>query len=432
MRVKLIVPGWPSHSLWAKMPFKFPSLNLITLAAYTPQDVKLSLSDENVESLSFDESVDLVGITVMTPLAKRAYTIADRYREKGVKVVLGGFHPTWMTEEALRHADAVVIGEGEESWPKIISDLEKGKLSKIYKSMHPTDMECIKMPRRDLLDGKRYLFTNMIQITRGCPYGCEFCSVSAFFGKRFRMRPVETVIEELSQMVSKNIFVFIVDDNLVAEKRYAEMLFNEMSHLKIKWLSHASLDFAHDKKLVALAAKSGCVGLFVGIESLNENNFLVMGKKVNQRTSLKEAIKVFHDHGIGVLTSFILGYDYDTQDTFDALLEFCYSSKVDSALFPILTPFPGTVLRERFINEHRLLNSDWTFYDMEHVAFQPTLMNVQELQEGFERVNAQFWSIGSMFKRLCKFQRSNQVFIPMNIGFRSAWKKRAHYSSLQG
>ena len=423
MKVKLIMPGWAPYTFWGQMPFKFPSLSLVTLAAYTPDDIDISITDENVESIDFNDPVDLVGITVMTPLAYRAYGIADRFRKMGTTVVLGGFHPTWMTDEALQHADTVVVGEGEELWPQVLNDFRQGRLAKIYRSDTPVDLLRVKRPRRSLLEGKKYLFTNMIQVTRGCPYACEFCSVTAFFGKRFRTRAIDSVIEEMAEMVQKNIFVFIVDDNIIYDKHYAAALFSEMTHLKIKWLSHASLDFASDRKLMNLAAKSGCLGMFVGIESLHADNIAMMGKKTNRNTSFAESIKVFHDNGIGVLASFVLGYDYDDRNTIDRLLDFCHAEKVDSAIFPVLTPFPGTALRERLSCQNRILSSDWSRYDMEHVNFQPRLMSAAELQEGFERINEGFWSFNSMLRRLCKLQRSNQVFVPMNIGFRSAWKK---------
>ncbi len=417
------MPGWAKHSFWGQMSFKFPSLSLVTLAACTPPEIEVSITDENVEQIDFDDPVDLVGITVMTPLAVRAYEIADRFREKDVRVVLGGFHPTWMTEEALLHSDAVVVGEAEQCWGQLLKDMQQGRLQRIYRSTEPFDMARSATPRRELFDGKKYLFTNTIQITRGCPYACEFCSVSSFFGRHYRMKPVDAVIGEIAEMVKEKIFVFFVDDNIIFNKTYAETLFRELAQLRVKWLSHASIEFAKNPRLLNLAAESGCIGMFVGVESLNEDNLSIMGKQTNRQTAFMESFKMFHNHGIGVLASFVLGYDYDRKDCFDELLEFCHRAKVDSAIFPILTPYPGTAIRKRLIEEKRLISSDWRLYDMEHVTFSPKLMSPAELQEGFERVNSKFFTPGSMLKRLFKFQKSNQVFLPMNIGFRSAWKK---------
>lgn len=423
MKVKLIMPGWRKNSFWGQMSFKFPSLSLVTLAAYTPAEIDISITDENVEPLDFDEPVDLVGITVMTPLAVRAYEIADGFRQRGAKVVLGGFHPTWMTQEALLHADAVVVGEGERSWGQLLKDMQQGRLQRIYRSAEPFDMARSATPRRELLDGKKYLFTNTIQITRGCPYACEFCSVSSFFGRHYRMKPVDTVIGEIAEMAKEKIFVFFVDDNIIFNKDYAETLFRELAGIKVKWLSHASLEFAGHPKLLKLAAESGCIGMFVGVESLNEENLLIMGKKTNRKSAFMDSFRMFHNYGIGVLASFVLGYDHDRADSFDGVLEFCHKAKIDSAIFPVLTPFPGTAVRKRLMSENRLISSDWKLYDMEHVTFVPKLMTPAELQEGFEKLNSQFFSPGSIFKRLFKLKRSNQVFLPMNIGFRSAWKK---------
>jgi radical SAM superfamily enzyme YgiQ (UPF0313 family) len=399
-------------------------LSVLTLAASTSENVEISIVDENLEEIRFETEADLVGITVMTPQAVRAYEIADEFRSRGKKVVLGGFHVSHLPEEALNHADAVVIGEGDRIWKEVIKDFQESRLKKIYKDNEPVLLTEINIPRRDIVKGKGYLFTNTIQTTRGCPFQCEFCSVSSFFGRSYRTRPIPLVMEELTRLRQESVFLFLVDDNLVGNRPYAKALFQEMASLQFKWASHAPLDIVNDEELLKLASQSGCMALFVGFESLSFENLSLMRKKTNLEISPIEAVKKFHDYGIGVLASFILGYDHDTPDTFKEILDFCHQAKIDGALFPILTPYPGTLLRERLKREGRILTDQWDLYDMEHVTFAPKRMSPEKLQEGFEWLNASFLSWGSIFRRLFKMNRSLQIFGPMNFGFHKAWKKR--------
>ncbi|MGB9630066.1 MAG: B12-binding domain-containing radical SAM protein, partial [Thermodesulfobacteriota bacterium] len=225
MKVLLIVPGWSKSNLWGQIRFKFPPLSLLTLASETPEEVEVSILDENLEEIDFDIEVDLVGITVMTPQAPRAYQIANEFREKGRKVVLGGFHVSHLPQEGLNHADAVVMGEGDKVWKEVIKDFKESRLRKIYKGDSLVSLSEIKTPRRYLVKGKGYLFTNTIQTTRGCPFQCEFCSVSSFFGRSYRTRPISRVIEELEKLREESIFLFLVDDNLVGNRPYAKTLF---------------------------------------------------------------------------------------------------------------------------------------------------------------------------------------------------------------
>jgi len=424
MRVLFIVPGWSPSNLWGQIKFKFPPLSVLILAASTPEHVEVSIIDENIEGIRYEIDADLIGITVMTPQAIRAYEIADEFRRLGKKVVLGGFHVSHLPEEALNHADAVVIGEGDRIWKEVIRDFQDSGLKKIYKDDAVVSLSAVKNPRRDIVKEKGYLFTNTIQTTRGCPFQCEFCSVSSFFGRSYRTRPIPLVMEELTRLRQESVFLFLVDDNLIGNRPYAKALFREMASLQFKWASHAPLSFGNDQELLKLAFKSGCMALFVGFESLSEENLALMGKRTNLEISPIEAVKRFHDHGIGILASFILGYDLDTPDTFEKILNLCHRAKIDGALFPILTPYPGTPLRERLKKEGRILTDQWDLYDMEHVTFVPKGMSPETLQEGFEWLNSSFLSLSSMFRRLFKIHRSLQIFGPMNFGFHKAWKKR--------
>jgi radical SAM superfamily enzyme YgiQ (UPF0313 family) len=319
--------------------------------------------------------------------------------------------------------DSVVAGEGEMVWPRLLDDFQRGELAPLYKPDCLVAMSGVPMARRSLFTGKRYLFTNTLQTTRGCPFDCEFCSVTAFYGRKYRTRPVESVLAELKELRKKNSFAFFVDDNLVANRAYALELFAGMKGMGFKWLSHAPIDFGRDPELLRAAGESGCVGMFVGFESLNQETLAAMGKVTNRVTSYLDDAKAFRDHGIGILGSFVLGCDGDTPDVFPQVLRFCEEARLEAAIFPILTPYPGTAVRDRLVAEGRITSNAWEDYDMGHVTFQPKGMTAAELQEGHDRLNRSFYSFGSMYRRIFKAHRSVQVFGPMNFGFRSAIRR---------
>ncbi|MSM41003.1 MAG: radical SAM protein [Geobacter sp.] len=424
MKVLFVSPGWPRGRLWGELGFKFPSLSLASLAAVTPPEWEVALCDENIEPLATDTDADVVAITAMTPQAPRAYEIAARFREQGQRVVMGGFHASNLPDEALAHVDSVVVGEGEVVWPQLLADLAAGTLQRLYRSSALLDMTAIPQARRDIFGGKRYLFTNTLQTTRGCPFDCEFCSVTAFYGRRYRKRPVDRVLAELETLRKRNSFAFFVDDNLVADREYALSLFDGMKGMGFKWLSHAPIDFAHDTEFLRRAGEAGCVGMFVGFESLNQDALAAMGKVTNTARSYLRDAQAFRDNGIGILGSFVLGCDGDTPDVFPALLRFCEEARLEAAIFPILTPYPGTQVRRRLEAEGRIISNAWADYDMEHVTFRPAGMTVEELQQGYDWLNRSFYSFPSMYRRIFKAHRSVQVFAPMNFGFRSAIRRK--------
>ena len=423
MRLLLISPGWPRGRLWGELGFKFPSLSLAAIAAVTPPHWDVAFCDDGVERLDYGADADLVAITAMTPQAPRAYEIAAAFLARGATVVMGGFHASNLPEEALQHLDAVVVGEGETVWPRLLADFERQALQPLYRSDELLDMETVPVARRELFAGKRYLLTNTLQTTRGCPFDCEFCSVTAFYGRKYRERPVEHVLAELTELRRKNSFAFFVDDNLVANRRYALNLFAGMKGMGFKWLSHAPIDFAHDPELMRAAGEAGCIGMFVGFESLNQESLVAMGKVTNRASSYLDDARAFRDHGIGILGSFVLGNDGDTPAVFEPILRFCEAARIEAAIFPILTPYPGTQVRRRLEAERRIISNDWQDYDMEHVNFVPRGMTAEELKAGHDWLNSSFYSFSSMYRRIFKLHRSLQVFAPMNFGFRSAIRR---------
>ncbi len=423
MKLLLVSPGWPKGRLWGELGFKFPSLSLAALAAVTPHDWELELADENLAPLDLAARADLVAITAMTPQAPRAYRIAADFKARGVPVVMGGFHASNLPREALSRVDAVVIGEGDRVWPRLLADFRQGKLQRSYRSSALLDMADIPRARRDIFVGKGYLLNNTVQTSRGCPYDCEFCSVTAFFGRSYRERPLDLVLGELEQLRRSGSFLFFVDDNLVANRSYALALFRGMRGMGLKWLSHAPIDFGLDFELLRAAGEAGCVGMFVGFESLNQQTLAAIGKKTNRAEGYLAQARAFRQHGIGILGSFVLGCDGDTPASFESVLRFCEQARLEAAIFPILTPYPGTKVRERLEREQRITSNDWQDYDMGHVTFAPRGMTAKELQAGHQWLNESFYSFSSMYRRIFKLHRSLQVFGPMNLGFRRAIRR---------
>jgi len=421
MRLLLIAPKWPEGSLWGQIYFRFPYLALTTLAALTSDDWEISIVDENVDPLDFSALPDLAAISIMTPLAKRGYEIADTYRQKRVTVVLGGIHPTMMKDEAKTHADAVVLGEAEGIWHKVLSDFKRGDLKSFYKVTNFCSIDRLPIPKRELLNREAYFFINTIQTTRGCPFDCEFCSVTSFYGRTYRLRPVQDVITEIGHM--ERGFIFFVDDNIVGKPSYAKELFRALIPLNIKWFSQASLSIVKDRELLDLAQRSGCRGLFIGFESLSQETLESMGKSINQVYDYKEAIKMIHDRGIGIQGSFIFGTDNDDQSVFSDVLRFIEKTHLDAVLFSILTPFPGTRVQETLLRQNRIIHTDWEKYDMNHVVFRPKKMTTRQLQDGFNWTYKRLYGYRSIVKRLFPFTRSGLFYSIQNYGFRQAWKK---------
>jgi len=422
MKIKIICPRWPAKSLWRHFIFRFPYLSLTTLAALTPREFEVVIEDENVQEVSFDDRPDLVAISIMTPLAKRGYAIADRFREESVPVVIGGFHATWLSEEAGQHADSVVLGEAEQSWARLLEDFKAGCLQKFYRAEGKADLKGLPFPRRDLLKKRGYFFTNTIQVSRGCPFQCSFCSVTAFFGHTFRMRPLDEVKKEVEILLQGQDFIFFVDDNIIGNVDYARDLFSFLKGLKVKWVSHSSINIAENEDLLTSAAESGCYGLFIGFESLSQDTLKSHRKTSNQVERYKEQIRKIHDRGIGIEGSFIFGSDEENSSVFPRVVDFCEETKIDAAVFAVLTPYPGTRIYEQFVKEDRILSWDWDLYDMDHVVFRPRSMTVEQLQEGHDWASRRFYSYPSMLKRFWPLRRSHQVFLPSNWGMRRAWK----------
>ena len=425
MKIRLIDPAYDhpfiSHSQKVIKTIWFAHLTLTTLAALTPKDIEVKITDENVEPVDFDEDVDLVGVTGMVMHASRAYEIAERFRQRGIPVVMGGPHASSLPFEAKEHVDAVVIGEAERVWEGLIEDLKKGCLKPFYKADAFCSMEGLPPPRLDLLREDAYMTINCVQTTRGCPYQCDFCYVTHFFGKTYRCKPAEEVVEEVKRLEGE--FIVFVDDNIAGNRRYAKELFTQLKPLKKKWASQASITLTQDRELLRLAAESGCVSLFLGIESLSSENLKDVNKAFNRVSQFEEGIKAIHDHDIMILAGFIFGLDHDDEGVFERTLRFCERNRIELPSFFILTPLPGTPLFQRMESEGRLLHKDWTQYNGATVVCKPNLMTEETLQRGFNWVCKEAYSWSSIFKRVFHPQQRFYTRVLSNMAYRSIVKK---------
>lgn len=429
----LINPGWDkndSQFLWKVKFFRIPPLALATVASMFPENWEVKIIDENIEDgIRYEDiEADLVGITAMTPLAPRAYEICGQFRKKGVPIVFGGAHATMLPDEVAGYADAVVIGEAENVLGKIVSDLENGKLQKKYHSVTPNFLS--KPARHDLFRSEKY-FLHTVQATRGCPYNCEFCSVSEIYGRKYRKREVDDIINEIRLI--KDYKFFFADDNLIGGKIYREWaieLFTKLRKLNKLWATQVSIDFADDPELLRLAARSGCRFVFIGLESNDRETLKSMGKHQNVVRDYKRSIKNFHDCGIAVEGGFIFGHDADDGSVFRSTVEYADKIDLDAMQFTVLTPAPGTRLYKRLDEEGRITKkdypNDWKLYDYFHVVFKPKNMSPEELKDGFLEAYDRSFTLPKILKRFFKTLISTKniyssiMSLYFNLGLRNA------------
>ncbi|NQT15492.1 MAG: B12-binding domain-containing radical SAM protein [Planctomycetes bacterium] len=378
---------------------RFPPLSLLTIAGLTPpEDWDVVVRDEHVESSEVEGQVDLVGIQTYISSSGRAYELAQRWRERGAKVVLGGLHPTSLPDEAAQHADAVCTGPAETVWGEILGDFERGRLKKRYAGRREGSAALVPTPRRDLMNRRAYLIRHTMVTSRGCPHSCDFCYKTSFWGPAYyEARPIAEIERELATIDDR--LVFFLDDNLLANRRHARAMFDVLRGSGIVWQAAASLDVARDPGYLAEAYDAGCRSLFVGFESLSPENMRGNNKPVNAATDYAEACRRFHDAGIMVNGSFVFGFDCDKPDVFDRTVEFAIEAKILTATFHVLTPLPGTRAFARLEAEGRLLHRDWAYYDTDHAVFRPRGMTAEELEQGHKRAYREFLSYGSILRR---------------------------------
>jgi len=415
--------------------FRVPPLGLLNVAAATPGDVQVRLVDENVEEVSFADRPDLVGISVMTASADRAYEIADRYRELGVPVVLGGSHVSAVAEEALEHADSVVVGEAEGAWDRLVEDFRRGgrpALRPRYKADTLPDLSGLPFPDLELARRSgHYVITNLFNTTRGCPHNCSFCSVTKLLGRKIRYRPVEAVVREIVRPLEaverpnlRDRFHVFVDDNIMANKAYAKRLFRALIPHRILWVSQTSVNSAYDDEMLELAAASGCKGVFIGLETVSQASLSEIGKSQNRIEYYQEAVRKFHSKGIFVEGAFIFGFDHDGPEVFQETVRFTRKIKLDGVQYTILTPLPGTDFYDKIQAEGRFIDRNWRNYDCTHPVFRPLRMSPEALQAGLHWAYKKTYSLGGVLARTSSaLTDPRRRYFPLLLGFNLGYRK---------
>jgi radical SAM superfamily enzyme YgiQ (UPF0313 family) len=421
LRIALLSPKGPMYrhrgGIFGKS-LRYSPLTLPTLAALIPTDIdhELALFDEGIEDIPLDLEADLVGITVITGTANRSYELARHFRARGITVVMGGPHVTLVPDDAAPHADAVVVGYAEDTWPQLLRDFQIGQLAPRYTQSPGLSLAGRPPARRDLVRTNRYLKTHVFEATRGCVHRCDFCVVPFAWGRKPYQKPVDEVIDEIRSTGARR--AIFVDLNLIADRDYAAELFEAMIPLRLKWGGLATSLLARDDELLALCARAGCIGLLVGFESISPSGLKDIHKGFNSPELYAEWIRKFHSHGIAINGTFVFGIDDDTPEVFEKTAQFVIETGIDLPRFAILTPFPGTALYQRLEAENRITTRNWELYDGQHVVFEPANMSVEALLQGTNKVWKQVYSYGSIARRMRQTPISKVMFLGANMGYR--------------
>ena len=391
----------------------FQQVTMPYLAALTPSHWTVSHIDEVAEPIDFTYEADVVGLTFHTPSAQYAYAVAAQFRAKGAWIALGGPHVTLLPDEAQVHGDSVFVGEAEKTWPRFLEDFECGHPQKRYDEGAPDTLAGLPMARKDLFHRKDHA-AGVLCATRGCPGCCEFCTLAAMYSRRFRKRPVDEVAQEFGSFKGKTVIFW--DDNIAADLDYAKELCRAVTPYRKWWSSQASVHAGYDDEFLALAARSGCKQLFLGLESVCQDSLDHAGKAFNRVEEYQKIIHNIHAHGISVQVGLVFGFDQDTPAVFDDTIRFLEQNGVQNATFNMLTPYPGTPLFHRLEREGRILTRDWDKYNgRTDVVFQPKHMSCEELQRGFDAVNRRVYSPGSIIRRLGRSPVGLWWTLPLNV-----------------
>lgn len=428
MKIALLAPAGAMHRYNGMFHkgLHYAPITLSLLAALVPKELnaEVVIYDETAEAIPLDTDADVIAITCITGTSSRCYRFADYFRSLGKIVLLGGVHPSLMPEEAAGHADAVLLGLGDKTFPEALLDIRDGCLKSVYHGDGCADIAHRPLPRKDLLKKKKYISLNTVEAVRGCNQSCTFCAYPAAFGKHVITRPVEDVIAEIRSFKGKE--VIFPDVNLIANVKYAKELFTAMIPLKKWWFGLTTTAIGHNDELLDIFQKSGCKGLLVGFESVNQETQQSMNKGgVNHVSEYKELMDKLHRKGIMVMGCFAFGGDEDGKDVFRRTVELCVKAKIDLPRFSIITPFPGTEFYRELEKEGRIVERNFAMYDVEHCVYQPKQMTKEELEAGIAWAWKEAYSVKNIFRRLdlTKIRTIKSVYLLLNIGYRKYAKE---------
>ena len=420
----------------------YPAISLAMIASLTPERFNIRLIDEGNEPVPYGQACSLALIVGLTHHMPNVYRIADRLRSEGTKVILGGFHVTALPNEALLHADSVILGEAETIWKEVLEDFSQGNLKNKYIGQK-TDLAHLPVMRRDLFNKKFYHPGEIIEASRGCAVGCSFCGVQKFFGKRYRGRPPEEIRKELMALFGprppqakwknwlaqhwhsdipyfiERRLLYVMDSNFVSDFSHARAVLQVFEDCDIRWYGHASFNLTRDESMLDLMAASGCIGVNIGFESLSQNTIDSMHKLPNRTAEYADSIRRLHEREIGIMGTFIVGFDEDTPAVFDRIAEFAIQNQLETAFVLILTPLPDTPLYIQMDSEGRIFSRNWSDYDHGSVTFFPKNMTPAELHWGMRSAWRKIYSWRSIWERIMTKPRVRSFFyLPVNIGFR--------------
>jgi radical SAM superfamily enzyme YgiQ (UPF0313 family) len=400
MYIKLIQPRMSLRPMDSELKRRLaPSLALLTLASLTPEKHTVLIEDENTDKLNFNDTPDLVCITINVDTLKHAYEIADIYRDKKIPVIAGGIHVSANPNEALQHVDSVCIGEAEELWEKILNDIEENNLKEKYYNSNPTDLSKVPVLNWKLINTSKYLYTNVVFTSRSCPHNCEFCYNSCdYIHHKYRNRPIDDILKEIKGLKTRHIM--FIDDNFIGDPNWTKAFLAAIKPLNLKWNAAVSVNIAKHLDLLSEMKESGCKSLFIGFESINKASIRDVNKHQNLSVDYENLIGEIHKRGIMINASLVFGLDQDDKDTFKKTLNWLIKNKIETMTAHILTPYPGTLLFKRFEEEKRIFDFDLSHYNTSHVVYRPSNMTPEELYNGYIWIYKEFYSMRNIMKRI--------------------------------
>jgi radical SAM superfamily enzyme YgiQ (UPF0313 family) len=422
MKIKLIQPAMLPRPMDTKLKTRMsPSLALLTIANLTPKEHEVIIENENIEKIDFDETVDLVAITVTVDVMNRAVEISKEFKNRGVTVIAGGIHITADPEGALNSFDAITVGMAERVWGKILKDKENNSLKKVYYDMQSIAGKEIVSPNYDIIDNKKYLYTNIISTSRGCPFQCDFCYNSCKnVLKTYVNRPIEDVIKDIDAL--KTTHIMFIDDNFIGNPKWTKKLLKEIRPLKLKWNAAVTSNIVDMPELLDEMKEAGCQSLFIGFESINSKALEGVHKVQNSVNRYEKLVDEIHKRGIMINASFVFGLDEDDVSVFKNTLEWIVKNKIETVTSHILTPYPGTKLYSSLLEQNRIVDFNLSNYNTAHVVYKPKNMTAEELYNGYLCIYKEVYTFKNIMKRLPKSKKQWIPFLAFNFFYRKFGK----------